>query len=202
MSSGRWKDEHFSDYYVKKAHKEGYVCRAAFKLMEICEKFSLIKKNSVVVDLGAAPGGWCQVVSKLLNNAGRLVAVDLLPLKVTGITDFIQGDFTEEGCYQQLLERVGSHANVVLSDMAPNLTGIKTVDQARSVGLVELALDMALSILAPQGHFVAKVFQGSGVDQLIILMRKHFVKVKVFKPKSSRPRSSEVYLIGVGFKEI
>ena len=201
MSSRSWKDEHFNDHYVKKAHKEGYVCRAAYKLMELNDKFSLIKKGAVVVDLGAAPGGWCQVASEILNGSGRLVAIDLLPLKVTGVADFIQGDFTQAECYDELLALIGTHADVVLSDMAPNLSGVKAADQARSVGLVEEALDMALSVLQAGGNFAAKVFQGAGVDEVLTLMRSHFKKVKIFKPSSSRPKSAEIYIIGLGFRK-
>ncbi len=200
MSSKRWLQEHFSDYYVKKANKEGYVSRAAYKLLELDDKDQLLRPGMVVVDLGAAPGGWCQVALDRIGAKGRVVAVDLLPIdQVSGI-EFIQGDFTEQSCLDQLLSQLDGKADLVVSDMAPNISGNKSVDQPRTVYLVELALDLAVQVLSPKGKFVAKVFQGAGVEDLTASMKRYFKVVKHRKPKSSRARSPEIYLVGIDFK--
>jgi 23S rRNA (uridine2552-2'-O)-methyltransferase len=199
MSSKRWKDEHFNDYYVKKAHKEGYVCRAAYKLIEMNDKFNLLRKGMTLVDLGAAPGGWCQVASKLIGRQGSVVAIDLLPLKIKANVNFIQGDFTNDNSLSKLLEVAGDCIDIVVSDMAPDLKGHKVADQMACLNLVESALDFAVNNLSVGGVFLTKIFQGSGVDELVKLMRTRFEKVKIFKPKSSRPKSAEVYLVGLAF---
>jgi 23S rRNA (uridine2552-2'-O)-methyltransferase len=200
MSSKRWRDEHFNDPYVKKAQRDGYVCRAAYKLLEMNDKFNLIKRGMTIIDLGAAPGGWCQVAAKLVGKQGKVIGIDLLPLKAPVDVDFIQADFTDEASVQRLLQLAGETVDLVVSDMSPDLTGHKSTDQVACLGLVEMALDLALSVLSPHGVFLAKVFQGSGVNELVAQMRTHFAKVKIFKPKSSRSKSAEVYLVCLGFE--
>jgi len=200
MSSKRWLQEHFTDLYVKKANEEGFVSRAAYKLIEINEKDHLFQNGMTIVDLGAAPGGWCQVAMSKIGGSGRVVAVDILPIELVSGIEFIQGDFTEQACLDQLLMRLTDGVDVVLSDMAPNISGNKSVDQPAAVYLVELALDLAIKILKPKGKFVAKIFQGSGVDAVVDSMKKHFKIVKYRKPKSSRSRSAEIYLVGLEFK--
>lgn len=202
ISSKRWLDEHFSDYYVKRAKAEGYVCRAAYKLLELNTKDPILKKGMTVVDLGAAPGGWSQVAVKLVGQKGRVIALDLLPMKYTGAVEYLQGDFSEDECLEQLMQILkGDPVDVVLSDMSPNMSGVKSVDQPVSVYLLELALDFALQVLNPGGHFVAKVFQGQGVEALVKVLKTHFKTVKQRKPPASRPRSAEIYLLGLDFKE-
>ncbi len=192
-------DEHCSDPYVKKAKRDGYVCRAAYKLIEMHDKFNLFKQGMTVLDLGAAPGGWCQVATKLVGKKGKVVAIDLLPLKAPVAVEFIQGDFTAESSITQLLQLVGADVDLVVSDLSPDLTGHKSTDQVACLNLVELALDLAIKVLSQQGVFLAKVFQGSGVNELVVFMRTKFNKVKIFKPKSSRAKSAEVYLVCLGF---
>jgi 23S rRNA (uridine2552-2'-O)-methyltransferase len=204
-SKKRWLREHFSDQYVNKAKQEGYASRAAYKLLELQKKDHLIKPGMVVVDLGAAPGGWSQVVQEIVGQTGLVIALDLLPMEsITGV-EFIQGDFTEEAVLDELLEKVAqmtsfSAVDLVISDMAPNISGQKSVDQPKSLYLVELALDCALKILKPGGSFVAKVFQGSGVDNLMKALRSCFNCVKIRKPESSRARSREIYIVATEFR--
>ncbi len=202
--SRRWLDEHFSDEYVKRAQKEGYPSRAAYKLLEMQKKDKLIKPGMVVVDLGAAPGGWSAVASELVGQKGCVIAVDLLPVEPRPQVHIIQGDFNDQAVLDKLLALVAENAtnnqvDLVISDMAPNISGQRSIDQPRSLHLVELAWDCAAQILQPGGTFLAKVFQGAGVDEFLSELRKHFKSVKIRKPKASRARSSEVYVLGLGF---
>ena len=198
--SKRWLNEHFSDHYVKKAQSEGYVSRAAYKLLAMHEKDRLIKPGMTVVDLGAAPGGWSQVAAELVGNRGRVIALDILPMTPPSGVEFIQGDFREKTVLEALLRRLGDDpVDVVISDMAPNLSGNKTIDQPRSMYLAELALECAIKILKPQGDFLTKVFHGSGSEDYIKLVKRHFSKVKSRKPDASRDRSREFYLLGKDF---
>tara|TARA_Y100000782_G_C10186808_1_gene267120 strand:- start:326 stop:946 length:621 start_codon:yes stop_codon:yes gene_type:complete len=200
-SSERWLKEHFDDQYVKKAKEHGYRSRASFKLIELDEKDKLFKSGMTVVDLGAAPGGWSQIAAERVGDRGRVVASDILPMDGMAGVEFVQGDFTEEEVLNQILSALGEEpADLVISDMAPNMSGMSAVDQPAAMYLVELALDMAREVLKPGGNFVAKVFQGEGFDQYLLDMRKSFNKVVTRKPDSSRARSREVYLLGKGFK--
>ena len=202
--SKRWLKEHFSDQYVKKAKQQGYPSRAAYKLLEIQAKDQLIKPGMVVVDLGAAPGGWSVVAEELVGGKGAVIALDLLPMEPISGVVFIQGDFNEASVFNLLETSVveasqGGRADLVISDMAPNISGEKSIDQPRSLHLVELAWDCARQLLKPGGAFIAKVFQGEGVDALLVELRCHFKRIKLRKPKSSRSRSSEVYILGTEF---
>jgi len=195
-SSRRWLDEHFNDPYVKRAQQDGYRSRAVYKLLEIQEKDHLLRPGMTVVDLGAAPGGWSQVAAPLVGAKGRIVALDILPMDALPDVEFIQGDFREEEVLDALLARLGdARVDLVMSDMAPNISGMKAVDQPRSMYLAELALDMALRVLAPGGDFLVKVFQGEEYDAYLREVRKRFGKVLIRKPKASRPRSREVYVL-------
>lgn len=199
-SSHRWLKEHFDDPYVKMAQQAGYRSRAAFKLLELQEKDRLIQPGMVVVDLGAAPGGWMQVAKNLVGRQGLVVGLDLLAITPIPETEFIQGDFTSQAVYDDLSSRLaGRPVNIVLSDLAPNMSGLKAVDQPKSIYLVELALDFAKQHLKSGGTFVAKVFQGEGFDAVMQDCREHFASVKTRKPKASRGRSPEVYLLATGF---
>ncbi|GLP97080.1 23S rRNA (uridine(2552)-2'-O)-methyltransferase RlmE [Paraferrimonas sedimenticola] len=201
VSSKRWLKEHFDDKYVKEAQKQGLRSRAVFKLDEIQAKDKLIRDGMTVVDLGAAPGGWSQLATKLVGESGQVIACDILPMDPIAGVDFLQGDFREESVLNALLERVGDDkVDVVLSDMAPNMSGNGAVDQPRAMYLVELALDMCHSVLAPNGSFAVKVFQGEGFDQYMKDIRKAFKVVKTRKPDSSRARSREVFVVATGYK--
>jgi len=201
-SSNRWLDEHVNDPYVKKAQIDGYRARAAYKLIELNDKDKLIRPGALVVDLGSAPGSWSQIAGRLVGVKGRVVASDILPMDSLEHVDFIQGDFTEESVFNQIMEKLGDcKADVVISDMAPNISGVDAVDQSSSIYLVELALDMARRVLKPKGDFVAKVFQGEGSDEYIKDVKTSFEKVMIRKPNASRPRSREVYVVGKGFKQ-
>ncbi len=203
-SSKRWLKEHETDQYVKNARKRGYPSRAAYKLIELQQKYHLMKTGMTVIDLGAAPGGWSMVAKECVGERGGVIAVDLLPMSpITGV-DFIQGDFNDPIIVEKLLnvvKKISKNAQVdlVISDMAPNISGIRAVDQARSQHLVEIAWDCCQQLLNPQGIFVAKIFQGAGVDALILDLRKSFKHVRLRKPSASRSRSSEVYLLATGF---
>lgn len=200
-SSKAWLREHVSDPYVKRANAEGYRSRAAYKLQQIAAKDTLLKPGMVVVDLGAAPGGWSQVAKKAVGAAGVVVAVDVLEFaQVPGVTAIL-GDFHDQATLQAL-ERVlaGRPVDLVLSDMAPNLSGIASADQARSMALAELALAFASSHLKPHGNFLVKTFQGAGYDELVATMRRSFVQLLTRKPDASRSRSNEVYLLGKGLR--
>ena len=200
-SSRRWMHEHLSDEFVKKAQKEGYRSRAVYKLLEIIEKNSIIKNGDKVLDLGAAPGGWSQVAAKFVGSRGKVIASDILPIDEIDGVDFLQGDFTEQAVYDDLLVMTdGTKIDVVLSDMAPNMSGQLSVDQPKSMHLAELAIDMAIKSLKPNGSFIVKVFQGDGFDTFVQNARKTFQKVSVIKPKASRPRSKEVYLLASQLK--
>ena len=200
-SSRRWMNEHLNDEYVKKAQKEGYRCRAVYKLLEIIDKNQIITKGDRVLDLGAAPGGWSQVVKKIVGQTGQVIASDILPIEKIPQVDFLQGDFTESSVYEKLLSMTkGQKMNTVLSDMAPNMSGQLSVDQPKSMYLAELALDMAIKMLMPNGYFVVKVFQGDGFDAYVQIARQTFKKVAIKKPKASRPRSKEVYLLASQLK--
>ena len=199
-SSKGWLKEHFDDPYVKLAQEAGFRSRAVFKLKEIDEKDRLIKPGRAVVDLGAAPGGWTQYVRDKLPESDPVFALDILPMDpIAGVT-IIQGDFTEDKALEQLLTALnGVQIGLVLSDMAPNISGIKAIDQPKSMYLVELALDFCQKALAPGGDFLVKTFQGEGFDLYLQALRQQFRKVIIRKPKASRPRSREVYLLAREF---
>lgn len=200
-TSKAWMHEHVNDPYVRKAQAEGMRSRAAYKLQQLAERDHLLKPGMVVVDLGAAPGGWSQVAARIVGPEGRVVGVDLLEMAQLPGVRFVQGDFGDDAVLaevEQLLE--GRLVDLVLSDMAPNISGVATVDQARSIGLAELALEFAGNHLKPQGNFLVKVFQGSGFEQLVAEIRSRFVQVMVRKPEASRSRSNEVYLVAKGLK--
>jgi 23S rRNA (uridine2552-2'-O)-methyltransferase len=200
-SSRRWMHEHLSDEFVKKAQKEGYRSRAVYKLLEIVEKKAIIRNGNKVLDLGAAPGGWSQVAAKLVGSQGKVISSDILPIELIDGVDFLQGDFTEQSVYDDLLVMTdGAKVDVVLSDMAPNMSGQLSVDQPKSMYLAELAIEMAIKTLNPGGSFVVKVFQGDGFDVFVQNAKKAFKKVSVIKPKASRPRSKEVYLLASQLK--
>ncbi len=200
-SSGRWLKEHFDDPYVKEAQKLGYRSRASFKLLEIQQKDRLIRPGMTVVDLGAAPGGWSQVVANLVGHHGRVIASDILLMdSLAGVT-FVHGDFTEEAVFAQIMDALGERkADLVISDMAPNMSGMAGVDQPRAMYLVELAADLAARVLLPGGAFLTKVFHGEGFDELLKQLKRSFSKVSTRKPQASRSRSREVYLLAQGFK--
>ena len=199
-TSQRWLKEHFNDIYVQKAQQEGYRSRAVYKLMEIQEKDRLIRPGMVVVDLGAAPGGWSQYVAQCLGGRGRMIALDILPMDALADVTFIQGDFREQAVLDALYAELGDSAvNLVISDMAPNTSGVRSVDQAKSMYLVELALDFAQSRLAPGGDFLTKIFHGSGFDTLLRSLKSQFLTVQTRKPEASRARSQETYLLARGF---
>jgi len=196
-SSRRWLAEHFDDQYVKQAQQQGLRSRAAFKLMELNDKYRLIRKGMRVVDLGSAPGSWTQVVQRELADSGQIIALDILPMDPLENVYFIQGDFTEDEPLALLEEAMnGQHADLVLSDMAPNMSGMGAVDQPRAMYLAELALAFAEKWLEPGGNFVVKVFHGEGFDGYVKNIRSMFEKVQVRKPAASRPRSREVYILG------
>ncbi len=195
-SSQRWLDEHLEDEYVKRSKQDGYRSRAVYKLMEIHQKNKIIKHGMKVVDLGAAPGGWSQYCAKLVGDKGRVVASDILPMDPLAHVEFVLGDFREDDVFEHLLETLGSDkCDLVISDMAPNISGVDSIDQPKSIYLCELALDMAGRLLQQDGVFIAKLFQGQGSDEFLKEVRKLFKKVKIIKPKASRPRSREVYVL-------
>jgi len=199
-SSGSWRQRQERDPYVQKARKEGWRSRAVFKLEEIDRKERLLRPGMVCVDLGSAPGGWSQYVTETLKGRARIVAVDLLPMDGLPDVEFVQGDFQEDEIFEQLLAAVGDEgADLVMSDMAPNISGTKAVDQPRSMYLVELALDLAKRVLKPGGDFVCKVFQGEGFDEFVRDTRNSFERVRVIKPGASRSGSREVYLVARNF---
>lgn len=200
-SSTRWLNEHFKDRFVQQAQKKGLRSRAWFKLEEIQNTDKLFKPGMTVVDLGAAPGGWSQYVASIIGNKGRIIACDILPMDPIVGVDFLQGDFREESVLNTLLERVGvNKVQVVMSDMAPNMSGQPAVDIPRAMYLVELALDMCRDVLAPDGSFIVKVFQGEGFENYLKAIREMFRVVKIRKPEASRARSREVYIVATGRK--
>jgi len=191
--------EHVNDHYVHKAKAEGYRARAAFKLLEIDEKDHLLKPGMIVVDLGAAPGSWCQIAAKKVGDAGKVVALDLLEIDPLHNVHFIQGDFQSDAVLHELEAALENKpVDLVISDIAPNMSGIAPADQARAIGLCELALDFAATHLKPGGNFLVKVFQGAGIDEYRRAMQEVFSKVVVRKPAASRDRSAEVYFLGIG----
>lgn len=201
-SSGRWLNEHFNDPYVRRAHVEGMRSRAAYKLEELLERDLILRPGMVVVDLGAAPGGWSQVAQEWLKGKGRVIALDILEMDPLPGVEFIHGDFTKDEVLARLEQTLGdAKVDLVLSDMAPNMSGVASVDQARSMLLAELALDFARAHLRRGGGYLTKLFQGEGFDAYIKSMRATFDKVQLRKPKASRGRSREVYALGTGFKD-
>lgn len=199
--SPQWLKEHFSDVYVKQAQRSGYRSRAVYKLEELHTRDHLFKPGMFVIDLGAAPGGWSQLVKKLVGKNGRVLALDILPMEPLAGVEFILGDFSEETTQQQVLESLGgAKADWVISDMAPNLSGISGIDQPRAMHLIELALDFSLVVLCDGGGFLTKIFQGEGFDDFLKLIRSRFQKVRIRKPKASRGRSREIYIVATGKK--
>jgi 23S rRNA (uridine2552-2'-O)-methyltransferase len=199
-SSARWLAEHASDEYVKRAQREGWRSRAVFKLEEIQQRERLLRPGIRCVDLGAAPGGWSQYAARTLGGGGRIVATDILPMDAIPGVEFVQGDFREPAVLEEVLRRVGDvKVDLVLSDMAPNMAGIDAVDQPRSIYLAELALEFADRVLAPGGDILVKLFQGEGFDQIIREARRRYGRVATKKPKASRTRSPEIYLLARQF---
>jgi len=200
-SSARWKQRQANDPYVQRAQREGWRSRAVFKLEEIDKKQRLFRNGSVVLDLGAAPGGWSQYAAQKVLPKGRIIAIDLLEIEPLDGVEFIQGDFTADIALQQLLAALGEDkADLVMSDMAPNISGMRSVDQPRSMYLAELALDLAVQTLKSGGAFVTKVFMGEGFEELIGSCRERFSSVKVQKPAASRTESRETYIAARGFR--
>jgi 23S rRNA (uridine2552-2'-O)-methyltransferase len=200
-SSGQWLQEHVNDPYVKQAQRDGYRSRSSYKLIQLHEKDNLIRPGMLIVDLGSAPGGWSQVAGKLSGEKGRVVATDILAMDPLKDVEFIQGDFTDEAVLQQILQALGGHKpDLVICDIAPNISGIDSADQASSMYLVELALDFVRQALKVQGDFVVKVFQGAGSDVYLKDVRSSFGKMFIRKPAASRARSREVYVVAKGFK--
>jgi 23S rRNA (uridine2552-2'-O)-methyltransferase len=201
-SSKQWLKEHFDDAYVKRSQEDGYRSRASYKLLELQEKDGFIKTGMTVVDLGAAPGGWSQVAANLVGDRGQVLASDILPMDGLAGVDFVQGDFTEQKVFDELSNRLDSGAaDLVISDMAPNMSGMKDIDQPRAMYLAELALHLARSILKPDGCFLVKAFHGEGFEAFQKDLRQSFKTVKSRKPQASRARSREIYLLAAGFSE-
>ena len=200
-SSRQWLDRHFRDEYVKRAQAEGYRSRAAYKLLELQEQEMLLRSGQTVVDLGAAPGGWSQIARQIVGPGGRVLALDILPMDpITGV-EFIQGDFREQEPLDRLRVLLGGDAvDLVISDMAPNVSGVSAVDQPKAIYLCEIALDLAREVLRPGGGFLVKVFQGEGFDAYIRELRSTFSRVVTRKPRASRAKSREVYLVAGNFK--
>ena len=200
-SSDRWLKEHFRDNYVQRAQSGGWRSRAVFKLEEIDRRERLLKPGAVCLDLGAAPGGWSQYARGRVGSGGRVIATDILPMEALAGVEFVQGDFREEEIFSRVLSLLPEgRADVVLSDMAPSLSGVDVIDQPRSMHLAELALDMARRVLKPGGHALIKVFQGSGFEALVKGARAEFGRVKMVKPQASRARSPEMYLLAMTYR--
>ena len=196
-----WIKQHLNDPYVKQAQKDGYRSRASYKLLEIIEKERMIRPGMTIVDVGSAPGGWSQVASRMVGHEGRVHALDILPMDPVAGVDFILGDFTEQEIFDQLLKLIGNRpVDLVISDMAPNLTGAKAVDQPAMMYLAELGIDLTCQVLKPEGVFIAKLFQGEGFDQFVRHVRTLFNSVSMKKPDASRAKSREVYLVAKGLK--
>lgn len=201
-SSKRWLERQHADAYTQKAKADGYRSRACYKLMEIQQKDTILNKGGTVIDLGAAPGGWSQFAAKIVGSSGKVFAVDILPIDPLQGVDILQGDFLEMDTVDQLKKLVDNRSvDLVISDMAPNLTGISSVDQPKAFELAELAYDFALEMLSPHGNFVVKVFQGEGFEKFVKDMRSNFSKVVIRKPKASRRESREVYLLGLNLEK-
>lgn len=202
-SSGSWLQEHINDPYVKLAQKDGYRSRASYKLLQLQEKDRLLRPGMLVVDLGSAPGGWSQVAARLVGAQGKVVATDILAMDPIRNVDFVLGDFTDEKVLERILKLLdGRKPDLILCDIAPNISGIDSADQASAMYLVELSLDMARKVLKSKGDFVAKVFQGAGSEAFLKDLRTSFDKVNVRKPAASRSRSREVYVVGKSFKYV
>lgn len=200
-TSKGWLKEHFDDPFVKQAQRDGYRSRASYKLLEIQDKDRLLKAGMTVLDLGSAPGGWSQVASRLIGEQGRIIASDILLMDSIPDVTFIQGDFTEDSVFEAILAAINNQpVDLVISDMAPNMSGTPEVDQPQAIYLCELALDMAEKVLRPGGDFLIKVFHGEGFDAYHKLLRSRFDKMVTRKPDASRGRSRETYLLGRGFK--
>ena len=197
-TKNNWIKEHLADEYVKKSKIDGFRSRAAYKFLQLNEKHSLLTSSDRVVDLGSAPGSWSQAVSTLLNDTGHIIAIDLLPMAAVPKTSFIQGDFTDNAIYEKLQDALNNNpVDLVISDMAPNISGIKGMDQARISNLNELTLDFARDWLKPMGNMMVKSFMGSGFDDFLKQVRASFAKTIIEKPDSSRDRSSELFIIGL-----
>ena len=200
-SGGSWRERQERDPYVQQARRDGWRSRAVYKLEQIDNKERLLKPDMICIDLGSAPGSWSQYVSEKLKGRTRIIALDLLPMDSLPSVEFIQGDFRDEDILNALQDSLGEDkADLVMSDMAPNISGNKAVDQPRSMYLVELALDLAARVLGPRGDFVCKLFQGEGSDELIASAKSQFRRVRVMKPKASRPGSREVYLVARNYQ--
>lgn len=200
-TSASWMKEHFDDHYVKQSWQDGYRSRASYKLLELNAKDKLFRAGMTVIDLGAAPGGWSQVAAEKVGGEGLVLASDILEMDALAGVDFIQGDFTEEAVLEAILERLGNRpVDLVMSDMAPNMSGMAAIDQPQAMYLVELALELARDTLSPGGRFLAKVFQGEGFDAYLQALRGNFTRVVTRKPDASRARSREVYLLAEGFR--
>lgn len=201
-SSGSWLQRHVNDPYVKLAQKEGYRSRSAYKLIELNEKERLLRPGLRVMDLGSAPGGWSQVIARAVGPKGRVLATDILPMDAIQNVDFVQGDFTSEAVVEQIMAWLGGEKfDLIVSDIAPNISGIDSADQARSIHFLELALETVRLTLKPGATFIAKMFQGEGSDQYLKELRKSFQKVSIRKPQASRPKSREVYIVAKGFRD-
>jgi 23S rRNA (uridine2552-2'-O)-methyltransferase len=199
-SSKQWLKEHFSDRFVKQAREEGYRSRAAYKLIEIQKRDQMIKPGMMVIDLGASPGGWSQLISRWVGEKGKVIALDILPMNPLAQVEFIQGDFREPEVFKQVLKITQGHkADVIVSDMAPNTSGLPSVDQPRAMLLAELSLELARQMLKTKGSLVVKVFQGEGYDLFLKALKTVFKQVSVRKPEASRGRSRENYLVAKGF---
>jgi len=200
-TSNAWLAEHFNDEFVKRARKEGYRSRAVYKLKEIDERDRLLKPGMTVVDLGAAPGAWSQYLVERVGRTGRVIALDILPMEALPGVEVLQGDFTEEATLKALLDALGGRpVDLVISDMSPNISGVDSADKARAMYLSELALDFAVQVLKPGGAFLMKVFQGSGFSELYKEIQGRFTRVVSRKPKASRARSAEIYVLATGFR--
>ncbi|MDG2156249.1 MAG: 23S rRNA (uridine(2552)-2'-O)-methyltransferase RlmE [Gammaproteobacteria bacterium] len=200
-SSARWRRRQETDIYVQRARREGWRSRAVYKLEEIQLRHKLMRPGAIVVDLGAAPGGWCQYAQQCVGTNGRVIGLDILEMPPIEGVEFIHGDFTENKVLATLQQCIGNQqVDLVMSDLAPNITGTRSVDQPRSMYLVEISLELAYEVLRPGGHFVTKVFHGEGFDELVKAVKSRFQQVKVRKPKASRPGSRETYLVASGYR--
>lgn len=201
-SSNRWLREHFSDVYVKRAKQEGFRARSVYKLMEINERYKIIKPGMIIVDLGASPGGWSEYVVQALGGKGQIFALDILPIAPIKDVEVIQGDFTQDEIASSLIKLIGNKkVDVVLSDMAPNISGIKVADQMRAAQLAEKALNFALAVLNQGGTFLIKMFHGVDFEPFLKRLRQGFLEVKIIKPEASRSRSSEIFLLANKLKK-
>jgi 23S rRNA (uridine2552-2'-O)-methyltransferase len=202
-SSHRWLRSHFDDEFVKRAQREGFRSRAVYKLDEIQHKDRILKPGMTIVDLGAAPGGWSQYAARVLRGQGRIIAMDILPMEPLDGVELLQGDFREDEVLEALMEKIDDRAiDLVMSDMAPNISGMEAVDQPRSMYLAELAVDFAAQVLREGGDLLFKAFQGEGFDDLVKLLRGQYRQVRIRKPKASRPRSREVYVLARHYRAI